>query len=275
MGFFIRSLVVVVGAILLSVIVIRASDGIRVPGSGLLASLGSSTPEVCPRDMVFVDTSDGGVCVDRHEASTGDGCPIGDPRSSVETQMNLDVSGCIPRSIEGARPWTNVPQHQAELLCARAGKRLPSNTEWYRAAMGTPDLPALGCVLGRTGVSRAEPTGSERCVSSAGVHDMIGNVWEWVGETIENGRYRDRELPTEGSVIEVTADGVPSKTSVSPDAAFASDQFFIDKEGVRGMMRGGFWAMTEKAGVFTVNASIAPTFTGDAIGFRCARRAGI
>jgi formylglycine-generating enzyme required for sulfatase activity len=105
---------------------------------------------------------------------------------------------------------------------------------------------------------------------------MIGNVWEWVGETVENGRYRDRELPEEGSVIEVSADGVPSKTSGSPDAAFASDQFFIDnKEGVRGMMRGGFWAMTEKAGVYTINASIAPTFTGDAIGFRCAKRAGI
>jgi formylglycine-generating enzyme required for sulfatase activity len=220
--------------------------------------------------MVYVDTSSGGICIDKYEASPGEICPQKDPRSILDTQANIDFSECSPVSVPDVNPWTNVPQHQAELLCARVGKRLPSNGEWYRAAMGTPDRVEGGCVIGKTGISRADATGEERCVSSAGAEDMVGNVWEWVSETVEEGMYDSRQLPPEGYVSEVAADGVPSKTSPVPDLAFGSDQFFLDSGGVRGMMRGGFWGMSEKAGVYTVNAAVAPTFTGDAIGFRCA-----
>lgn len=225
--------------------------------------------------MVFVDLSGGGLCVDRFEVTTAQTCPIREPRSFADTEANLAASDCVPRSAEGARPWTNVPQHQAELLCARVGKRLPSNREWYRAAMGTPDYPSGDCVLGRSGASRAEPSKSERCRSSAGASDMIGNVWEWTSETVEEGKYNGKELPDAGYVIEVTADGIASKTAIAPDPSFSSDQLFLDREGTRGIMRGGFWGMTEKAGIYAVSAAVAPTFTGEAIGFRCVKSAGI
>lgn len=272
---FITGGLVVVLAAVLSALVIRASDGILVPGSGLLASLGGATPAPCPRDMVYVDLSGGGLCVDRFEASTADTCPIREPRSFADTEANIGVSDCLPRSKEGVRPWTNIPQHQAELLCARVGKRLPSNQEWYRAAMGTQDDPSAGCVLGRSGASRAEPSNPERCRSSSGAFDMVGNVWEWVSETVEDGKYKEKQLPDEGYIIEVTADGIASKTALTPDPSFASDQFFIDREGIRGMMRGGFWGMSEKAGIYALSSAVAPTFTGEAIGFRCVRSSGI
>lgn len=258
---------------MLSVVAIRASDGLRVPGSGLLATITSVSP--CPKDMVLVDAAEGAFCIDRYEASPNRECPVADPRSAMDTQRNIDIPKCLPQSVAGASPWTNVPQHQAELLCARAGKRLPSNAEWYRAAMGSPDTAAAGCALNRPNDSHPRVTGNSRCVSSAGVEDMVGNVWEWVAETTLDGTFYHRTLPPEGFVAEVAADGVASQTSAEPQITFNGDAFFIDSNGVRGMIRGGFWGMAEKAGIYAVNASIPPSFTGEAIGFRCVRRAGI
>jgi formylglycine-generating enzyme required for sulfatase activity len=101
---------------------------------------------------------------------------------------------------------------------------------------------------------------------------MVGNVWEWVDATSDNGSFEQRTLPGEGYVIEADANGVPVAVGTS-SPSFGNDYFFIDPSGVKGMFRGGFWSMNEKAGIFTVNASIPTTFVGNAVGFRCAREA--
>jgi formylglycine-generating enzyme required for sulfatase activity len=269
-----RASFVILGAILLSALVIRASDGVRVPGSGLFAGIGISQVSRCGQGMMFLDISGGGLCVDTYEASAGSGCPYRDPRSALETQINLGAPNCLPESVPNARPWTNVPVHQAEALCARAGKRLPTALEWYRAAIGTPDRTDGPCVLSRVDASRAEETGHGRCISSSGVQDMVGNVWEWVAESVEDGMLGNRRMPETGYVVEIAADGIASKTAAEPDPVFNGDYASFDASGVRGIFRGGFWGMTEKAGIYAVNASVPPTFTGDAIGFRCVRMVG-
>lgn len=269
-----KGALVVIFSTALTTLAIYASDALPGDGSKHVASVGSSSQSACPEGMAFVTSSGGGFCIDAYEASPGSACPQKDPSNAFETQENLNVSACKPDSKASARPWTNIPAHQAAELCARTGKRLPTNDEWYRAALGTSDAFGLDapCVLGRRGIERAETTGSSKdCRSSAGAYDMIGNVWEWIDADVRSGVYDGVTLPESGFVQGVDADGVPIATGEMEDVAFGEDYFFIDHEGVRSMFRGGFWALEEKGGVYSVNATVPGSFTGVAVGFRCVR----
>jgi len=275
-GRFWKGALVTVGAMLLAVFLVKASDTFRPPGNNLLAGVGGSTKEArCPDDMVYVSDPNGGFCIDRYEASAGKLCPVSDPGNQFDTTNNLSQKLCTPVSVQNAYPWTNVPESQSVELCARVGKHLPSNSEWYRAALGTPDEAdesGKGCVLGRIGASHSEKTGThEACVSSFGVYDMVGNVWEWIDANVVDGSYAARTLPDEGYVSEVDIDGVAIKTSTSTSEIFHGDTLSLNRVGVMGMFRGGFWNMTDKAGTVAINAASAPSFTGIAVGFRCAR----
>ena len=228
--------------------------------------------------MAYVTTAEGGYCIDMFEVSAGDTCQRIDPLNEFETQANLTDTKCLPTSKKGNHPWVNVPLHEALAICAKVGKRLPTNKEWYRAALGTPDAvnpdDSTTCSLGRTGQSHSDTTGTRAsCVSSYGVYDMVGNVWEWVDGQVEDGKYGVRYLPSDGYVDEVDVEGVPSRTATSSNVAFGEDYFFIDHSGLRGMIRGGFWSLKEKAGIFSINATVQTSFVGDAVGFRCAKDA--
>ena len=269
--------IVTVGAMALTVLAIHASDSFKNNDALIAGVAGSQKQSRCPSEMVFVSSSGGGFCIDRYEASASKPCPHQDPNNQFETSDNISQLLCLPVSEENAPPWVNIPQSQAMELCARVGKHLASNAEWYRAALGTPDRvesdnDSQGCVLGRIGVSRGEKTGKHSaCVSSAGAFDMVGNVWEWVDGNISDGIYQKRELPSEGYVIEADVDGVPVRVATTSSEVFHGDYFYVKADGVNGMLRGGFWNLSEKAGVATINATVPMSFVGSAVGFRCAK----
>ena len=272
---FLRGIIVILGAMALTTAAIKANDVFNVPRDGMIGGVGASIKESrCLEGMVYVSDSGGGFCIDTYEASPGKLCPNQSPLNQFETNANLAQPLCTPVSVRDAQPWVNIPQSQAMELCARAGKHLAKNSEWYRAALGTPDGAGGGdtCVLDRVGLSSAEKTGThELCISSAGAYDMVGNVWEWIDATVVDGKYGGRVLPSEGYVSEADTDGVPVATAASADQVFHDDYFYIDLSGVQGMFRGGFWNMTDKAGVNAINAASPSTFIGSAVGFRCAR----
>lgn len=270
-----KGVLVVVLSSALTTLAIKASEKLPVSPSSLLAGAGRSEDiRRCPPEMVYVPTSSGGFCIDRFEASASRECPNAVPSNQFGTLENMGIPACKPDAKANTLPWVNVTLHQAIDLCARAGKRLPTHAEWYRAALGTPDgnLGEDGCVLGRIGAHEAEPTGTHgACVSSFGAYDMVGNVWEWIDAYAASGWYDNRSLPDEGFVAEVDQDGVPVATAASSSALFGGDYFFVEKSGVLGMFRGGYWNMTEKAGVHTVSATVPSSFLGMAVGFRCVK----
>ncbi len=230
----------------------------------------------CPDDMVYIPSDTGGFCIDKYEASPGDKCPVRDVSSQIDTRDNLDYDECIPKSVPGFKPWRFISQNQAMTACAKAGKRLPSNKEWYQASLGTPDSKKdwkeNNCQVYNNWKEQPGVCGSGKdCVSSYGAYDMIGNVWEWVNGEIINGMLDGEELPEAGYVSEVSSQGVIMNTSNDPDPNFNEDYLWIKKNGVRGIARGGYWSNGSMAGAYAMYLVSPSSFAGNGVGFRCVK----
>ncbi len=260
----IKIIAVVFGAVLITSLAIDASDTFSGDSGTMLSQIIGSSGDICPKGMIAVPAAQTFSCVDEYEAVSIN-CPVGNPTNQFDTEINLADSGCMVESNEMGIPWRFVDREQAEILCARSGKRLPDAEEWYRFALGTPTNK---CNVNQGGVV----VGADlpECVSAAGVKNAVGNVWEWVKDDVAGGVYENRELPETGYVVQVDSSGVATKTGLEKvDGETKEDYFWSSKEGSHGMIRGGFYGSRADAGVFSIHAATLPTFSGAGVGFRC------
>jgi len=119
------------------------------------------------------------------------------PLTNAKYQDFMAQTGTAPPEVwpgegHGDHPVRGVTWEQAAAYCSWAKKRLPSEAEWEAAGRGSGPAPQLypwGNDDTASGQALSLPNEDTYAVgtqsfnqSPLGVFDMVGNIWEWIGE---------------------------------------------------------------------------------------------
>ncbi len=213
-----------------------------------------------PARRVWLDT----FFMDRNEVTVADFercvsagvCSRSTFDTSSRSYCNYGAAG------RGDHPMNCVDWRGADQYCRFAGKRLPTEAEWERAARGAegrtfpwgeaaPDCDRVvmkNSVNDGCGEDRTFPVGSKpRGATPEGIQDLAGNVWEWLADYYEPNGY--------ASLAERNPQGPTS--------------------GSRRGMRGSSWLASGPSGLRGMNRdSDTLEYKGNGVGFRCVQSAG-
>jgi serine/threonine-protein kinase len=225
---------------------ISPKDGmllLYVPSGGFTMGSKEGSGNEFPDHTVFLDA----FWIDRTEVTDGM-YALCVAEGACQPPVNSNYYG-IPEFDNN--PVTNVDWNMAQAYCGWAGRRLPTEAEWEKAARGTDgryypwgneapnaDLLNYGLNVGVTTAVGSYPAGA----SPYGALDMAGNVWEWVADWYQVDYY------TLGNTS-------------NPQGPH---------DGRHRVIRGGAWGIFE-AGVSTsARVRYLPESSSYDVGFRCA-----
>ena len=191
--------------------------------------------------------------IDKHEVTQGeyDKCV-----QAKACNNNKELPGMPGMFIITVPRWPAVLVYweDARTYCGWAGKRLPTEAEWEKAARGTDgriypwgnQAPSCGLAnfFSGCGGKPVEVGSKPGGASPYGALDMAGNVWEWVADWYGENYYS----------------GSPSQNPKGPSS------------GTFRVVRGGGWYFYPGGLLVSVRNRDVPSFRlgGDG-GFRCAR----
>jgi formylglycine-generating enzyme required for sulfatase activity len=230
------------------------SEMIDIPAGGFWMGCNEAADDQCAADeKPYIRASLREFKIDKHETT------------AAEYMRCVQSGGCSPANTgptctygvagKESHPINCVDWIQATRYCKWAGKRLPTEAEWEKAARGPSGLKypwgsaqvdcdlavmtAKGCKAEGTEPVGRRPEGA----SPYGAMDMIGNAWEWVADWYDEGYY-----------------GI--STGTNPQGP---------EKGKERVLRGGSWynklSMSLRASARSHNY---PGLRLDLFGFRCA-----
>lgn len=201
-------------------------------------------------DKYDVTTGQYRACVDAGSCTAARTTVPEEPHTiTTEPMCNWGVEG------RDDHPINCVDWSQAVAYCEWAGKRLPTEAEWEKAARGADGRKfpwgnaAVDCNLanyfppGNACVGATSPVGSNPAgVSPTGALDMAGNVWQWVADWYDSDYY----------------DYAPTDSPTGPET------------GKWRVLRGGSWVTVGMGLRCSKRGHMAPAKWDDLTGFRCA-----
>jgi formylglycine-generating enzyme required for sulfatase activity len=237
--------------------VVTGRDGaamVLVPTGEFL--MGSDTPGESPPRRVFLEA----FYIDQYEVTNTQYLRFVQatrhrlPQHDIDPRYDVWEGATISSGVAD-KPVVNVDWHDAAAYCTWAGKRLPTEAEWEKAARGTdaraypwgnePPSPArLNFARRWEGPATLQPVGSfESGGSPYGAQDMAGNVWEWVSDWYDAGYYRTAQ----------------ERNPRGPASGSAK------------VLRGGAWTSHADSVRVTHRHADDPEMRNSNVGFRCAR----
>jgi formylglycine-generating enzyme required for sulfatase activity len=147
-------------------------------------------PTWVPNEKPYHEVNLDAFEIDKYEVTAGEFKACVDARGCTAADTDQDCTYGV--SGQESHPINCVDWNEAKAYCEWAGKRLPTEAEWDKAARGTDGRKypwgndyvdcdhavqtATDCSISCTAPVGSKPAGA----SPYGAEDMVGNVWEWV-----------------------------------------------------------------------------------------------
>lgn len=237
----------------------QTPDMVLIPAGEFQMGSNEGERDEKPVHTVYLDA----FYIDRHEVT------VGDYKRFIEATNHRPLPASIFRtSPTDQHPVVEVSWHDAMAYAKWAGKRLPTEAEWEKAARGGligQDYPWGNTIdtnkanydkktKSGTHAERTTPVGTYPA-NAYGLYDMSGNAAEWCLDAYNRKFYAN----------ERQRNPVAGAENVKQVVANAGD----NKE--RRVVRGGSWSFNAKSVRVANRLAEKPSLLSSDVGFRCVR----
>ena len=237
----------------------QAPDMVLIPAGEFQMGSDDGERDERPVHTLYLDA----FYIDRYEVT------VGEYKRFLEDTNHRALQESVSRtSPTDQHPVVEVSWHDARAYAQWAGKRLPTEAEWEKAARGGlvgQDYPWVGPIdvskanydkntKSGTHKERTTPVGTYPA-NGYGLYDMSGNVAEWCLDTYQRKFYANGQQRN------------PVAGAENVQRAIAN----ADANRERRVVRGGSWSFNAKSVRVANRLAEKPSLLSSDVGFRCVR----